>query len=152
VLGDPALNAKRIQMAVKVAKRHCTFSFGENDRPLGNAWVGVTSRRSRQSCICWEPRRFGESDCRYRETRWVFFCCNGRPNSINCHAEVCGVLDGLSGSGDVGRRSLTYLFGCTTTLVQAANDVPRSAGQLPELYYQKPSGKREYLGTRRSPL
>src|SRR5438046_10068553 len=30
--------------------------------------------------------------------------------------------------------------------------VPRSAGQLPDYYYQKPSAKREYLGSTTQPL
>ena len=83
----------------------------------------------------------------------VVFLLHGRPNSINYIAEhVPAILDGWYLGQEGGTAAADVLFGDYNPGGKLPITVPRSVGQLPDYYYQKPSAKREYLGTTTAPL
>src|SRR5581483_1949689 len=76
-----------------------------------------------------------------------------RPNSINYVAEhVPAILDGWYLGQEGATAVADVLFGDYNPGGKLPITVPRSVGQLPDYYYQKPSGKRGYLGTITQPL
>jgi len=78
---------------------------------------------------------------------------HGRPNTINYIAEnVPAILDGWYLGQEGGTAVADVLFGDYNPSGKLPITVPRSVGQLPDYYYQKPSAKREYLGTSTEPL
>src|SRR5207245_5345748 len=78
---------------------------------------------------------------------------HGRPNSINFIAEhVPAILDGWYLGQEGGTAVADVLFGDYNPGGKLPITVPRTVGQLPDYYYQKPSAKREYLGTSTQPL
>ena len=83
----------------------------------------------------------------------VVFLLHGRPNSINYIAEnVSAILDGWYLGQEGGAAAADVLFGDYNPAGRLPISVPRSVGQLPDYYYQKPAAKREYLGTSVEPL
>src|ERR1700720_3175234 len=83
----------------------------------------------------------------------VVFLLHGRPNSINTIAEsVPAILDGWYLGQETGTAVADVLFGDANPGGKLPITVPRSTGQLPDYYYQKPSAKREYLGSTTKPL
>jgi beta-glucosidase len=83
----------------------------------------------------------------------VVFLLHGRPNSINTIAEnVPAILDGWYLGQETGTAVADVLFGDSNPGGKLPITVPRSTGQLPDYYYQKPSAKREYLGSTTKPL
>ena len=83
----------------------------------------------------------------------VVFLQHGRPNSINYIAEhVPAILEGWYLGQEGGAAVADVLFGDYNPGGKLPITVPRSVGQLPDYYYQKPSAKREYLGTTTQPL
>lgn len=154
VLGDPALNTKRIAEAVKVAKKTdlIILVLGDNEQ---------TSREA------WAPEHEGDRDSldllgnqddlakAMHETGKpvVVILLHGRPNAINyIAANVPAILDGWY-LGQEGSAALAdVLFGDYNPGGKLPITVPRSVGQLPDYYYQKPSAKREFLGSTTEPL
>jgi beta-glucosidase len=154
VLGDPVRNAERIEEAVRVARRAdlIVLALGENEQ---------TSREA------WAPNHPGDRDdldllgsqndlVKAMLTTGkpiVVFLLHGRPNSINYIAEhVPAILDGWYLGQECGTAAADVLFGDYNPGGKLPITVPRSVGQLPDYYYQKPSAKREYLGTTTQPL
>ena len=83
----------------------------------------------------------------------VVFLIHGRPNSINYVAEnVPAILDGWYLGQEGGTAAADVLFGDYNPGGKLPITVPRSVGQLPDYYYQKPTAKREYLGSTTAPL
>jgi len=83
----------------------------------------------------------------------IVFLQHGRPNSINYIAEhVPAILDGWYLGQEGGTAIADVLFGDYNPAGRLPITVPRSTGQLPDYYYQKPSAKREYLGSTVLPL
>ena len=83
----------------------------------------------------------------------VVFLQHGRPNSINYIAEhVPAILEGWYLGQEGGPAVADVLFGDYNPAGRLPITVPRSVGQLPDYYYQKPSAKREYLGASTLPL
>jgi beta-glucosidase len=83
----------------------------------------------------------------------VVFLLHGRPNSINTIAEIVpAILDGWYLGQETGTAVADVLFGDYNPGGKLPITVPRSVGQLPDYYYQKPSAKREYLGSTVKPL
>jgi beta-glucosidase len=77
----------------------------------------------------------------------------GRPNSINYIAEhVPAILEGWYLGQEGGTAVADVLFGNYNPGGKLPISVPRSVGQLPDYYYQKPSAKRGYLGSTTEPL
>lgn len=154
VLGDPALNAKRIQEAVAVARKAdvVILVLGENEQTSREAWA-VNHLGDRDSLDL-----LGNQDDLAKamvETGKpvVVFLLHGRPNSINYIARnVPAILDGWYLGQAGGTAVADVLFGDFNPAGRLPITVPRSVGQLPDYYYQKPSAKRGYLGSTTEPL
>ena len=65
---------------------------------------------------------------------------------------VPAILEGWYLGQEGGTAVADVLFGDYNPGGKLPITVPRSVGQLPDYYYQKPSAKREYLGTTPLPL
>jgi len=154
VLADPALNAKRIAEAVLVAKKAdvVILALGGNEQ---------TSREA------WAPNHPGDRDdldllgnqddlvkaILATGKPAIVFLQHGRPNSINYIAEhVPAILEGWYLGQEGGTAVADVIFGDYNPGGKLPITVPRSTGQLPDYYYQKPSAKREYLGSTTQPL
>jgi beta-glucosidase len=154
VLGDPALNAKRIQDAVLVARKAdvVLLVLGENEQTSREAWA-VTHLGDRDSLDL-----LGSQDDLAKaivETGKpvIVLLLHGRPNSINYIAEhIPAILDGWYLGQEGGTAVADVLFGDANPGGRLPITVPRSVGQLPDYYYQKPSAKRGYLGSTTQPL
>lgn len=154
VLGDPVLNAKRIQDAVKIATQAdlVILALGGNEQTSREAWaVDHPGDRDNLDLL-------GSQDDLVKAMLAtgkpvVVFLLHGRPNSINYIAEhVPAVLDGWYLGQEGGTAVADVLFGSYNPGGKLPITVPRSVGQLPDYYYQKPSAKREYLGSTVKPL
>jgi len=154
VLGDTALNAKRIQEAVKVVQKAdiAILVLGENEQTSREAWA-VEHPGDRDNLDL-----LGNQDDLVKAIvatgkPVVVLLLHGRPNSINTIAEmVPAILDGWYLGQETGTAVADVLFGDYNPGGKLPITVPRSTGQLPDYYYQKPSGKREYLGSTTKPL
>ncbi len=154
VLGDPALNAKRIQEAVKVAQKAdiSILVLGGNEQTSREAWA-VEHPGDRDNLDL-----LGNQDDLVKAIialgkPVVVFLIHGRPNSINYIAQnVPAILDGWYLGQEGGTAAADVIFGDYNPGGKLAVTVPRSVGQLPVYYYQKPSAKREYLGSSTQPL
>ena len=154
VLGDPALNAKRIQDAVAVARKAdvVILVLGENEQTSREAWaVNHPGDRDNLDLL-------GNQDDLVKAILplgkpVVVLLLHGRPNSINFIAQnVPAILDGWYVGQEGGTAVADVLFGDVNPGGKLPITVPRNVGQLPDYYYQKPSAKREYLGTTTDPL
>jgi beta-glucosidase len=154
VLGDPALNAKRIAEAVTVAKKAdvIVLVLGENEQTSREAWA-VQHPGDRDSLDL-----LGNQDDLAKAMLGtgkpvVVLLLHGRPNSINFIAQnIPAILDGWYLGQEGGTAAADVLFGDYNPAGRLPITVPRTVGQLPDYYYQKPSAKREYLGTSTEPL
>jgi beta-glucosidase len=153
VLGDPAMNAKRIEEAVKVAANAdiIILALGGNELTCREAWSGHVGDRDNLDLL-------GNQDDLVKamlalSKPVVVFLIHGRPNSINYIAEnVPAILEGWYLGQEGGTAVADVLFGDYNPGGKLPISVPRSAGQLPVYYYQKPSARREYLGSTVKPL
>jgi beta-glucosidase len=154
VVGDPALNAKRIEEAAKVAASAdvVILALGGNEQTSREAWA-VNHPGDRDSLDL-----LGNQDDLVKAVLatgkpTIVFLQHGRPNSINYIAEhVPAILDGWYLGQEGGTAIADVLFGDYNPAGRLPITVPRSTGQLPDYYYQKPSAKREYLGSTVLPL
>ncbi|HTD21033.1 MAG TPA: glycoside hydrolase family 3 N-terminal domain-containing protein [Terriglobales bacterium] len=154
VLGDPTENAKRIQDAVKVAKKAdiVILALGGNEQTSREAWAANhPGDRDNLDLL-------GNQDDLVKTILAtgkpvIVFLQHGRPNSINYIAEhVPAILEGWYLGQEGGTAVADVLFGDYNPGGRLPITVPRSVGQLPDYYYQKPSAKREYLGSTTQPL
>ena len=154
VLGDPVLNAKRIQDAVAVAKKSdlVILALGENEQTSREAWA-VNHLGDRDSLDL-----LGNQDDLVKAILatgkpTIVYLQHGRPNSITYIAEnVPAILDGWYLGQEGGAAIADVLFGDYNPGGKLPITVPRSVGQLPDYYYQKPSAKRGFLGASITPL
>lgn len=154
VLGDPALNAQRIQEAAKVARKAdiAILVLGENEQTSREAWA-ANHPGDRDSLDL-----LGNQDDLVKAVLGtgkpvVVFLLHGRPNSINYISEnVSAILDGWYLGQETGTAVADVLFGDYNPGGKLPITVPRSTGQLPDYYYQKPAAKREYLASTTKPL
>src|SRR5450631_3287699 len=154
VLGDPALNARRIAEAVKVAQKAdvVILALGDNEQTSREAWA-VDHKGDRDSLDL-----LGNQDDLVKAILstgkpTIVFLQHGRPNSIPYIAEhVPAILDGWYLGQEGGTAIADVLFGDYNPGGKLPITIPRSVGQLPDYYYQKPSAKREYLGSTVLPL
>jgi len=147
VLGDPALNAKRIADAAGVAKKAdvVILVLGENEQTSREAWaeshlgdrlsldlLGNQDELAKQIVATGKPT--------------VVLLLHGRPNSINYLSEnVPAILEGWYLGQEGGQAAADILFGDYNPGGRLPITVPRSVGQLPDYYYQKPSAKRGFV-------
>ena len=154
VLGDPVLNAKRIQDAVAVAKKAdiVILALGENEQTSREAWA-ADHLGDRESLDL-----LGNQDDLVKAIvatgkPVIVYLQHGRPNSINYIAEnVPAIVDGWYLGQEGGAAIADVLFGDYNPGGKLPITVPRSVGQLPDYYYQKPSAKRGYLDASIKPL
>jgi beta-glucosidase len=154
VLGDAALNAKRIEEAVKVTRKAdvAILVIGGNEQTSREAWA-VEHPGDRDNLDL-----LGNQDDLVKSILAtgkpvVAFLIHGRPNSINYVAEkVPAILDGWYLGQEGGTAAADVIFGDYIPGGKLPITVPRSVGQLPDYYYQKPTAKREYLGSTTAPL
>jgi beta-glucosidase len=153
-LGNPALNAKRIQEAVKIAEKAdlIILALGGNEQTCREAW-GPNHLGDRNSLDL-----LGNQDDLVKAMLGlrkpiVVFLIHGRPNSINYIAEnVPAILEGWYLGQETGTAVADILFGDYNPGGKLPISVPRSAGQLPDYYYQKPSARLEYVDSTALPL
>jgi beta-glucosidase len=153
-LGDPALNATRIADAAKVAEKAdlVFLALGGNEQTSREAWA-PTHPGDRDNLDL-----LGNQDDLVKAVLaagkpTIVFLQHGRPNSINYIAEhVPAILEGWYLGQEGGTALADVLFGDYNPGGRLPITVPRSVGQLPDYYYQKPSAKREYLGASTQPL
>jgi len=154
VLGDPALNAKRIEEAAKVAAQAdvVILALGGNEQTSREAWaVNHPGDRDNLDLLGNQDDLVKSILATGKPT--IVFLQHGRPNSINYIAEhVPAILDGWYLGQEGGTAVADVIFGDYNPGGKLPITVPRSAGQLPDYYYQKPSAKREYLGSTVLPL
>ena len=154
VLGDATLNAKRIADAAEVARKAdiVILALGENEQTSREAWA-VNHKGDRDSLDL-----LGNQDDLVKAILAtgkpvVVFLEHGRPNSINYIAEnVPAIVEGWYLGQEGGTAVADVLFGDYNPGGKLPITVPRSVGQLPDYYYQKPSAKREFLGSTVLPL
>ena len=154
ILGDPVLNAKRIEEAVKVAKKAdiIILALGENEQTSREAWA-PNHPGDRDDLDLLSSQNDLAKAMLGTDKPVVVFLFHGRPNSINYIADhVPAILDGWYLGQEGGTAAADVLFGDYNPGGKLPITVPRSVGQLPDYYYQKPSAKREYLGTTTQPL
>jgi beta-glucosidase len=154
VLGDPALNAKRIQDAVSVAAKAdlIIMALGGNEQSSREAWTpnhlgdrDNLDLLGSQDDLVRAMLAFGKPV--------VVFLLHGRPNSINYIAEnVRAILEGWYLGQEGGTAAADVLFGDYNPGGKLPISVPRSTGQLPDYYYHKPSARLQYLGSTPQPL
>jgi beta-glucosidase len=86
-------------------------------------------------------------------TPTVVVLINGRPLTINAIAEhVPAILEGWYLGQETGTAVADVIFGDVNPGGKLPITFPRSVGQLPVYYYQKPSAKRGYLSASKEPL
>jgi beta-glucosidase len=86
-------------------------------------------------------------------TPTVVVLINGRPLTINTIAEhVPAILEGWYLGQETGTAVADVLFGDVNPAGKLPITFPRSVGQLPAYYTQKPSAKRGYLLASKEPL
>ena len=154
VIGDPGLNAKRIEEARKVAAKAdlIILALGDNEQTSREAWA-PEHKGDRDSL-----ELLGNQDDLAKAMvatgkPVVVVLLHGRPNAVNYIAEnVPAILDGWYLGQEGGTALADVLFGDYNPAGRLPITVPRSVGQLPDYYYQKPSAKREFLGSTTEPL
>ncbi|MGC1483608.1 MAG: glycoside hydrolase family 3 N-terminal domain-containing protein [Candidatus Acidiferrum sp.] len=154
VLGDPELNAKRIAEAVKVAQRAdvILLVLGGNEQTSREAWAPEHKGDRDDLNLLGNQDELAKAMMATHKPV-VVFLLHGRPNSITYLAEnVPAILDGWYLGQEGGTAAAEVLFGDYNPGGKLPITVPRSVGQLPDYYYQKPSAKREYLGSTTLPL
>jgi len=154
VLGDPVLNAQRIRAAVKVAQQAdvVILALGGNEQTSREAWA-PNHLGDRDSL-----NLLGNQDDLVRAILAtgkpvVAVLIHGRPLAINYVAEhVPAILDGWYVGEEGGTAVADVLFGDYNPGGHLPITVPRSVGQLPDYYYQKPSAKRGFVDGSVTPL
>lgn len=154
ILSDPAEDAARIAEAARVAAG-CDLAV---------VVLGDTESTCREA---WSPEHPGDRDSLDLPARQndlveallatgvplVVVLINGRPATINRIAEtVPAILEGWYLGQETGTAVADVLFGEVNPGGKLPITFPRSIGQLPVYYYQKPSGKRGYLFSSTAPL
>jgi beta-glucosidase len=151
---DPELDQRRMNEALDVLSR----------ADAGVVVVGENEQTSREG---WSPTHLGDRDnldllgrqdelvARLLATGkpLVVVLLHGRPNSINSIKQhAAAILDGWYLGEQGGRAMADVIFGDYNPGGRLPITVPRSVGQLPVYYYQKPSARRPYLFSDISPL
>jgi beta-glucosidase len=154
VPGDPALNRRRIQDAVPVARAAdvVLLVLGTNESTSREAWadnhlgdVATLDLTGQQDELVRAIVATGKPV--------VVLLLNGRPQSISEIAEtVPAVLEGWYLGQEGGTAVADVLFGDVNPSGKLPISIPRSVGQLPVYYDRKPTSFRDYLFTARAPL
>ncbi len=151
---NPGLDEQRMSDAVDVLRK----------ADLGVVVVGDNEQTSREA---WSDTHLGDRDSLDLVGRQdelvarllatgkpiIVVLLHGRPNSINFIAEhVSAILDGWYLGQEGGTAIADVIFGDYNPAGRLPITVPRSVGQLPVFYNQKPSAHRPYLFANSTPL
>ncbi len=154
VFGDPVKNEERIREAVKIAQTADLIILA----------LGGTEQTAREA---WGPNHLGDRDdldlpggqdelakaMVALQKPIVAVLIHGRPNSINYIAEnIPAILEGWYLGQEGGTAVADVLFGDYNPGGKLPITIPRSVGQLPVYYYQKPSARLQYVGSTAEPL
>lgn len=154
VLADPAENRRRIQEAVQVAQ-------GADAIVLVVGGNGATSREG------WDTNHLGDAASlelvgEQNELARALFALgkpvvvvliNGRPQSVVEISERANALiEGWYLGQEGGTAMADILFGDANPGGKLPLTIPRSVGQIPITYNEKPSARRGYLFSSRDPL
>jgi len=154
VLGDPALNLKRIEEAVKVAQKAdlIILALGDNEQTSREAWAPEHAGDRDSLELLGNQDDLAKAMVATGKPV-VVVMLHGRPNAVNyLAANVPAIVDGWYLGQEGGTALADVLFGDYNPGGKLPITVPRSVGQLPDYYYQKPSAKREFLGSTTEPL
>lgn len=154
ILGDPALNAKRIAEAVKVAQKADVIILvvGDNEQTSREAWAPEHKGDRDDLTLLGNQDDLAKAILATRKPV-VAVLLHGRPNAVTYLAEnVSAILDGWYVGQEGGTAAAEVIFGDYNPAGRLPITVPRTVGQLPDYYYQKPSAKREYLDDTTKPL
>ncbi len=153
-LSDPAEDETRIADAVRLARQAdvAILVIGENEATCREGWwfdhLGDRDDLNllgRQEELVRAVLDTG--------TPTVVVLINGRPLTINYLAEnVPAILECWYLGQEGGTAVAEVLFGEVNPSGKLPITFPRTVGQLPVYYYQKPSAKRGYLFTTKEPL
>jgi len=153
-LSDPDEDARLIAEAVEVAKTAdaAVIAIGDNESTSREAWSAahLGDRDSielvgRQNDLVKAVAATGKPV--------IVFLINGRPLAINwIAANVPAILEGWYLGEETGTAVTGVLFGDYNPAGRLPITIPRSAGQIPAYYYQKPSARRGYLFSSTEPL
>ena len=153
-LSDPAEDAKLIAQAVEVARAAdvALLVVGGNEDTNKEAWADnhLGDRDSlelvgRQNDLVRAVVETGKPT--------VVILINSGPLAINYIAEtVPAILEGFYLGQETGVAIADVLFGDYNPAGKLPVSFPRSVGQLPIYYNQKPTAKRGYLFTSKDPL
>jgi len=153
-LSDPAADARLIAEAVETAKASdvAVLVVGSNEDTNKEAWADnhLGDRDSldlvgRQDDLVKAVLATGKPT--------VVMLINSGPLSINYIAEnVPAILEGFYLGQETGVAVADVLFGDYNPAGKLAVSFPRTVGQLPIYYNQKPSGRRGYVFANKEPL
>jgi beta-glucosidase len=153
-LGDPAKNRQRIAEAVKVASQAdvIVLAIGENEQTVREAWAkNHLGDRDSLDLLSMQDDLAKAMVATGKPV--VVVLISGRPNSINYIAEnVPAILHGWYLGQEGGTALAEVLFGEYNPGGKLPATFPRSAGQLPFVYYSKPSARRGYVDAKADPL
>jgi beta-glucosidase len=154
VLGDPDRNATRIAEAVKTAQKSdvIILVLGDNEQTSREAWAPEHKGDRDDLTLLGNQDDLAKAMLATHKPV-IAVLLHGRPNAITYLAEnVPAILDGWYLGQEGGTAAAEVLFGDYNPGGKLPITVPRSVGQLPDYYYQKPSAKREYLFSTTEPL
>jgi beta-glucosidase len=154
ILGDPDRNAKRIAEAVKTAQKSdvIILVLGDNEQTSREAWAPEHKGDRDDLTLLGNQDDLAKAMLATHKPV-VAVLLHGRPNAVTYLAEnVPAILDGWYLGQEGGTAAAEVLFGDYNPGGKLPITVPRSVGQLPDYYYQKPSAKREYLFSTTQPL
>jgi beta-glucosidase len=154
ILGDADRNAKRIAEAVKTVQKAevIILVLGDNEQTSREAWAPEHKGDRDDLTLLGNQDDLAKAMLATHKPV-VAVLLHGRPNAITYLAEnVPAILDGWYLGQEGGTAAAEVLFGDYNPGGKLPITVPRSVGQLPDYYYQKPSAKREYLFSTTQPL
>ncbi|MEJ2110450.1 MAG: glycoside hydrolase family 3 N-terminal domain-containing protein [Acidobacteriota bacterium] len=153
-IGDAELNAQRIGQAVQAAKSAdlIILALGGNELTAREAW-GPDHLGDRSSLdLLGNQNQLVEKMLALKKPV-VVFLLHGRPNTIQYIADnVPAILEGWYLGQEGGQAVADVLFGDINPGGKLPITVPRSVGQLPVYYYQKPSTELQYMDASADPL
>jgi beta-glucosidase len=153
-LSDPAEDDARIAEAVRVAQQTdvVILVIGENEAVCREAWW-FTHLGDRDDLNLLGRQEELARAVLATGTPTVVVLINGRPLTIPWLAEHAPAILECWYLGQEGGTALAeVLFGEVNPSGKLPITIPRTVGQLPVYYYQKPSARRGYLFSSKEPL
>jgi beta-glucosidase len=153
-LSDTAEDQKLIAAAVETAKSSdvAVLVIGSNEDTNKEAWAD-DHLGDRDSLELVGPQNELVKAVLATGKPTVVMLINSGPLSINFIAEnVPAILEGFYLGQETGTAVADVMFGDYNPAGKLAVSFPRSVGQLPIYYNQKPSGRRGYLFASKDPL